>query len=323
MLSSSSRRILITGANGFVGRYVIESLVAAGYGIDNIVCLVHNASQNDDAPGLSVTGDISNREQVFGLIESIRPAAVIHLAAVALPAEARRDTQTAWRTNVDGTIALADALLRHAPSARLVFAGSAEVYGQSFNTCPLPIQEDAPLRPMTTYGASKAAAEIAIMQKARQGLNAICFRAFNHTGPGQPADYVIPSFARQVASIEADQTDPVLKVGNLDAYRDFLDVRDVANAYVRAIAEDVDTGPEPVFNISSGTSRRIGEILDALIARSKVDIRTEIDPGRLRPSEVERAAGDNKRAATRLDWEPAVPFDDTLQAVLEFWRERV
>ena len=323
METLKGRRILITGAGGFVGKYVIDALFAAGYGPEELCCLVQDQDRQTPMRTTTYSADISDRDQIFNLVKQVNPSAVIHLAAVALPADAKRNSLRAWRTNVDGTIALADAILSYAPQARLIFAGSAEAYGESFNDQELPVVEDAALQPFTAYGASKAAAEIAVMQRVREGLDAICFRAFNHTGPGQPADYVIPSFAKQIAAIESDRTNCSLKVGNLDAFRDFLDVRDVAQAYVRAIEADVAPNGKRVFNISSGTARRIGNILDLLISKSHVDIKIEVDPERLRPSEVEVAVGDNTRAKHLLGWQPLISFDETLQAVIEFWRKRV
>jgi GDP-4-dehydro-6-deoxy-D-mannose reductase len=155
---------------------------------------------------------------------------------------------------------------------------------------------------------------------ALRGLDAVRLRAFNQTGAGQSASFVVASFARQIACIEAGQQAPVIQVGALDRWRDFLDVRDVCAAYEAALAAPGVAGC--VYNIASGTPRRIGDILDALIARSGVTPVVEVEPVRLRPTDVERVAGDAARAARALGWAPVVPWDETLNQVLADWRSR-
>jgi GDP-4-dehydro-6-deoxy-D-mannose reductase len=153
-----------------------------------------------------------------------------------------------------------------------------------------------------------------------RGLDAVRLRAFNQTGAGQSASFVVASFARQIARIEAGRQPPVMQVGALDRLRDFLDVRDVCAAYVAALEAGSVLGN--VYNIASGTPRRIGDILDALLARSGVTPVVEVEPVRLRPTDVERVAGDAARAQRELGWAPVVPWDETLDVVLSDWRER-
>jgi nucleoside-diphosphate-sugar epimerase len=200
-----------------------------------------------------------------------------------------------------------------------VLASSAEIYGLSFRT-GTPLDENAHLCPANPYAASKAACDLAVGEMALRGLDAVRLRAFNQTGAGQSASFVVASFARQIARIEAGQQAPVMQVGALDRWRDFLDVQDVCAAYGAALEMENVSGR--VYNIASGTSRRIGDILAALIARSRSTPAVEVEPVRLRPTDVERVAGNAARAAVELGWAPIVPWDDTLDVVLNDWRQR-
>lgn len=313
------RPVLVTGASGFVGSYLLREMVQQGVEIDAMVAL---AMQPAIVSGFGSTEvvDITDREAVFRMIRAVNPSVVIHLAAIAEPARARQDQRRAWAVNVDGTCNLAHALLENAPDARLVFAGSAEGYGASFNRVEGAIGEDAPLQPMSAYGATKAAGDLVLSQLAYEGLDVIRFRAFNHTGPSQSAAYVVPAFAEQIAKIEAGLQPAVLSVGDLNAERDFLDVRDVVKAYVACLKIETLPPDNSVFNLSSGVSRTIQSILDELLALTSSRISVQVDPKRLRPSEVPHAAGDNSAARWALDWQPKIAFSQTLKDTLDALR---
>jgi GDP-4-dehydro-6-deoxy-D-mannose reductase len=233
---------------------------------------------------------------------------------------ASTDPLANWRANLMGTIALAEAVRSHSGHCRFVLASSAEIYGLSFRAVA-PLDEAALLLPANPYAASKAACDLAVGELALRGLDAVRLRAFNHTGAGQSASFVVASFARQIARIEAGQQAPVMQVGALDRWRDFLDVRDVCAAYIAALETGSASGG--IYNIASGTPRRVGDILDALIARSGVTPVVEVEPVRLRPTDVERVAGSAARAARVLGWTPMVPWDETLDVVLNDWRGRI
>lgn len=298
----------------------MDALELLGVQLD---CRVAVSVNSDSVPkaGRTVSLDITNAAAVGEMIAAQKPAAIIHLAAVAEPARAFRDRDGAWAVNVDGTRHIARAVMQHVPDARLVFAGSAEAYGVSFNGAEGGVTEDSALKPMSAYGATKAAADVLLSQMAFDGLDVIRFRAFNHTGPGQTPVYVVPAFAEQIARIEAEKQPPVMKVGNLDARRDFLDVRDVARAYALAASGRGDKGG--VYNLSSGMARSIQSILDELLSHSSADITVEIDPNRLRPSDVPHAAGNNSNVRRALEWQAEIPFEATLLDVLNYFREKL
>jgi nucleoside-diphosphate-sugar epimerase len=211
-------------------------------------------------------------------------------------------------------------VLAHAPACRLVFASSAEVYGRSFRT-GLALDEAALPAPLNIYAATKAAADLALGALAVEGLEVVRLRPFNHTGPGQSADFAVPAFARQIARIEAGLQEPVLRVGALDPRRDFLDVRDVCAAYAAAISAALEPGA--ILNLASGTPRRIGDILAELLGIAGIAAKVETQASTLRPGEIAVACGDSHAARAALGWEPRIAWETTLHDVLRDWRNRV
>lgn len=311
MLESQGRKraILVTGAGGFVGGFVCA--------------LLEERARTEPFAIQAAAFDLTDRDATHDAVASLLPDAVIHLAAIAAPREANADARRAWDVNFTGTMNLAEAVKRHTPKARFIHVGSSEAYGASFAGANAPLTEDAALKPVNTYGATKAAADILIGQMSYDGLNAIRFRPFNHTGPGQLDAYVVPAFARQIAEIIVNDAAPVIRVGNLEAQRDFLDVRDVARAYVDAALATGEVAPGTVYNLATGQARSIRSLLDALIAASGRAIEIEPDPARMRPNDLPVAAGDNKAVADGLGWSPRIPIETTLADVLMDWKRRV
>lgn len=302
----SSDRILITGASGFVGRHLIPVL----------------RERLPDAELHVATADIRDAQAVAAEIASILPDRCIHLAGIAAIRVAQSDPDRAWAVNLHGTLHLARAIASHVPRCALIFASSADAYGASFRSGQA-LDEGVPLAPLNTYGATKAAADLALGAMAADGLRVIRVRPFTHTGPGQAPDFVVAAFARQVARISAGLQDPILHVGALDTQRDFLDVRDVCAAYAACIARAEDLEPGIILNLASGTPRRIGDILQALCAEGGISPRIETDPERLRVSDIRLTRGDASCARNKLDWSPVIPWDQTLRAVLADWQNRV
>ena len=316
---SSPSRILVTGADGFVGRYLLRALRAAFPSTFLIACARDVVAGDADR---TLQLDLLDADSIADCLHEAQPDAVIHLAAAAIVSESFADPGRTWRVNVDGTLALARTLMRAHPETLLVYISSAEAYGLTFQR-GVALDEDAPFAPGNPYAASKAAADLALGEMALRGLSVIRMRPANHTGPGQSDALVVPAFAHQLARIEAGQQERVLRVGALDRWRDFLDVRDVCGAYA-AVLGHADQLPNGIaFNIASGTPRRIGDMLDALIARVGFDIEVKTDTARLRPTDVVSATIDPSRAKALLDWAPQVGWDETLDSVLADWRKRV
>jgi GDP-4-dehydro-6-deoxy-D-mannose reductase len=248
----------------------------------------------------------------------VQPDLCVHLAAFSDVAASFAAGDLAWRANVDGTRALAASLLTHAPACWLVHAGSADCYGLSFLS-GLALDEQAAFRPANPYAASKAAVDIALGEMGLRGLRVVRMRPVNHVGPGQSARFAVASFARQVARVAAGLQEPVIRTGALDRWRDFLHVSDVCAAYVRAVACAESLPPGSVFNIASGTSRRVGDVLGDLVRLGRVTVDIEEVAGALRPVDVVRACCSAAAAQAALGWSPLVAWDDTLAETLAFW----
>jgi GDP-4-dehydro-6-deoxy-D-mannose reductase len=312
------RRILVTGASGFVGGHVLRALRA---GFPQATLL--GTSRGEALPGWdgAVRLDLDDPPSAEAAVRQARPDAVIHLAARADVRAAFLDPAATWRSNLSGTLALAEAVLREAPEAPFLFASSAEVHGLAFRAGRL--DEEAPMRPANPYAAAKAAAELALSEMALRGLRAVRLRPVTHCGPGQGTGFVVADFARQAARIAAGAQPPVMRVGALERWRDMLDVRDVARGYALALARAETLEPGAAVMLATGVPRRIGEVLAALLARFGVAPRIEVEPDLLRPTDVERTEADAARAAALLGWRPEIAWEATLDDVAADWRARV
>lgn len=311
-------QILVTGASGFVGGHVLRALRGAFPGATLL-----GATRGEALPGwdAAVPFDLDEPATAEAAVRAARPDAVLHLAARADVRAAFADPSATWRSNLVGTLSLAEAVLRHAPDAPFLFASSAEVHGLAFRAGRL--DEEAPMRPANPYAAAKAAAELALSEMALRGLRAVRLRPVTHCGPGQGTGFAVADFARQAARIAAGVQPPVMRVGALDRWRDILDVRDVARGYALALARADALAPGAVIALASGVPRRIGEVLSALLLRFGVSPRIEVAPALLRPTDVERTEGDASRAAALLGWRPEIAWEATLDDVAADWRARV
>ena len=309
-------RLLVLGASGFVGRHFARAgLAHLGAGIE-----LRQTARNAE-PGFDAL-DISDRAAVRHAIVEWQPTHVLNLAGIAETHSAAQDPDLAWRIHLDGVRVLGAAILDTAPETVLVNAGTGLVYGRSFIGGE-PLDENAVLQPRDVYAASKGAGDLALMALAAEGLRCVLMRPFNHVGPGQVEAFVVPAFAAQIARIEAGLAPPVLHVGNLAAERDFLDVEDVVRAYALALVHGDALEPGLVLNVASGTPWRIEDVLAVLLELSPTRIAVEVDPTRMRPSDIPRALGDAGRAHRTLGWAPEISFETTLRATLEHWRARI
>ena len=314
-------RLLITGADGFVGRHLLVWL-RRKFPTAHIIAAIRQKDDNSLAlphADQVIPFDLTSKTHEE-MVASLKPNGIVHLAAQASVALSFDDPLAFWNSNLIGTVGLAEAVLRHAPHCRFVFASSAEVYGLSFQA-GTKLDETALLRPANPYAASKAACDLALGEMQLRGLDVIRLRAFNHIGAGQSDKFVVSSFAKQIAQMEAGRQDPVMQVGTLDRWRDFLDVEDVCAAYICAL--EAKSAPDAVYNIASGKAQRISDILTALLAQSRISPRIDIVSSRVRPTDVEYVIGDNSKAIRDLGWKPILPLDETLIKILKDWRSRV
>lgn len=284
----------MSGAKGFVGRRFDTRLRASGH----------------EVVGVDREVEITDADQVSASLAGARPDAVVHLAAVSSSAAANAEPELAARVNYLGTLVVLEAARVHAPGARVLLVTSGEIYGVAPVGSP-PFREEDPLAPRTPYARTKACADRLGARHAERGLDVVRVRPFNHTGPGQAPDFVAPSFARQVARIRRGEQEPLLRVGNLDSVRDFLDLEDVLDAYERLLDPAVAAG---AYNVASGVGVRIGDLLDQLIELGGVSCRVETDPARMRPTD--RAVGDAGRLRAVTSWKPQIPFRRTLEKLL-------
>jgi GDP-4-dehydro-6-deoxy-D-mannose reductase len=311
-------RVLVTGITGFAGSHLAERLVSRS---DEVHGLAHESPPFANLIAVRDRvriheGDITRLEDVQGALAGSRADAVVHLAGVAVPTEASADPVRAVRINVLGTAAVLTALEQH-PKTRLVLASSADVYGAPDR---VPVDEDAPLRPGNVYSATKVAAEALTRElAARHGAPVVILRPANQNGPRQHPGLAASAFAKQIAEAEAGVAEPVVRHGRLDAERDFLDVRDMARAYAAALELD-ESG---TFNVGTGQTVAIAEILETLIGLARVSIRAELDPSRVRGGEPTRIAVDATRFRQKTGWSPRIALADSLRDTLDFWRSSI
>ena len=311
------RRVLITGITGFAGSHLAERLVAAGDEVHGY------ALEDPPYPNLAAVkdvvrvhrGDITALDALRDAFRAARPDAVVHLAGQAIPTSAAKDPVGAVRANVLGTATIL-AALDVAPEATLVFASSAEVYG-SPNTAR--VDEQTPVHPLNPYAATKVAAEALVREAGdREGRAVVVLRPMNQIGPRQHPGLVASAFAKQIAEAEAGRGAPVVRHGSLDARRDFLDVRDMADAYARAC--DIRVKGAEIFNVGTGHAVRIADILTTLMALSRVALREELDPDRTRPGTANTLALDASRFRERTGWAPKTRIETSLRDLLDYWR---
>ena len=311
-------RVLVTGVGGFVGTWVAGAFVDAGHEVHG---LVRGEGPWPRLAGLPLKLHRADLvDPAFSpLVAEVVPDVVVHLAGMSFVPQAERDPPAAYRANLSGTLAVLTAVRGHAPRARVIAVTSGDVYGE-VRWGELPVVEETPLRPLTVYGASKAAADLAAAQWGRAyGLDVVRARPFNHTGPGQDPAFVCSALARQLAMIEAGRQEPVVRAGNLDPVRDFSDVRDIAAGYL-ALAERGRAGE--VYNLCSGEGVSIAEVIAILRTHTRVPVRVHSDPALRRALDVPRIVGSHARAAADTGWRPRIPLSDTLGALLEDWRRR-
>ncbi|HEX2172115.1 MAG TPA: GDP-mannose 4,6-dehydratase [Dehalococcoidia bacterium] len=305
----------MTGAGGFAGRYLVAELEARGHETFRWVRGAPVDGQVGDDKW--VVGDLTDEVLVREAVAAIRPDAIFHLAAQASVAESWRDPAETLRVNQLGQLYLIQAALDLEPRPRLLICGSNEEYG-IVRPDELPIRETNPLRPANPYAVSKVTQDLMALQYfLSHGLQVVRVRPFNHFGPGQAPSYVIPSIAKQVAELEAGLVEPVIKTGEPSVRRDFTDVRDI----VRGYADLIEGGtPGEVYNLGSGRDHSIADLVGVFQTLTRCHFDHQVDDALRRPVDVPVSVCDAGRARSAVGWEPRIPFDASIAAVLDEWR---
>ena len=290
-------RALVTGADGFVGTHLVA----------------HLHEQGDDV--IESATDITDRDALVRAVGEAIPEVVYHLAAQADVGGSWANPIDTVRVNVEGTVNLLDAA-RLAGAQRVLAVTSADIYGV-VDESDLPLTESAPIRPVSPYAASKAAADLMCVQAGLgYGLDVVRARSFNHLGPGQSDRFVASAIASRIVHNERSGGTE-LRVGNLDARRDFTDVRDVVRAY-RALIEH--GRPGEAYNVCSGVDRPVHELVDSLVSMARAPMSLVPDPELLRPADLKVLRGDNTKLVADTGWQPEIALEFTLRDLLEFWR---
>jgi GDP-4-dehydro-6-deoxy-D-mannose reductase len=306
-------RALVTGASGFVGPYLLAALGRAGYevvatGVDDSAPIGWNTQYQ------YIGLDIQNPEQAASVVQQVNADVVFHLAGIAFVPHAEADFDRALSINTAGVHNVMKALTRE----RFVFISSGEVYG-AFRPEELPLSECQPCRPLNCYAISKMAAEKVVERHAHQrSIKSVILRPFNHIGPGQSDLFAVGTFSKQIAMIKLGMQEPKLRVGNLDVKIDFLDVRDVVEAYAL-----MGKSGEGLYNVCSGVSVSLREVIKVLSELANVNVEIEIDPARFRPAERPEILGCNRRLNTEFGWQPKFELRQTLSDCLENWITRL
>lgn len=313
-------KALITGVTGFAGSHLAEYLLGRGDVDVHGTCRWRSRRENIEAIADRIhlhECDLRDATAVSELMGALRPERVFHLAAQSFVPTSWIAPAETLSTNILGQVHIFEAVRQHRLDCRIQIACSSEEYGL-VHPDEVPIKEENPLRPLSPYGVSKVAQDLLGYQYWQSyGLHVVRTRAFNHTGPRRGEVFVTSSFARQVAEIEKGLREPVLRVGNLDAQRDFTDVRDIVRAYWLALELGE---PGEVYNIASNKTYPIREVVDRLLGMSRARIRVEVDTARLRPSDVPILLGDATKFRERTGWRPEIPFEKTLGDLLDYWR---
>ena len=316
-------KVLITGITGFVGSHLTDFVLTKEnvevYGIKRWRSRTENIEHLKGKIILKEC-DLRDASSVRKVIDEIKPDWIFHLAGRSfVPVSWYAPEETIF-TNIVAELNLFEAVRQVGIDPWIQIAGSSEEYGMVYED-ELPVKETNPLRPLSPYAVSKVGQDLLGYQYFMSyGLNIIRTRGFNHTGPRRAPVFVCSDFAKQIVEIEKDLPDPTMYVGNLEAKRDFTDVRDIVRGYWLALEKGI---PGEVYNICSGKGYKIGEILDMLLGMTSNHIKIKKDSARMRPSDVPVLVGDSTKFRKEGGWKPKIPFGKTLRDIMDYWRERL
>lgn len=314
-------KVMVTGIAGFAGSHLAEYL------LQETATEVHGVIHRNDRRIAHLRdrlvlhrGDLRNALWVSEVVQAVAPDYLLHLAAWSDVGGSWRQPWTTYELNIHCQLNLLEALCRWQPTCRTLVVTSNEVYGL-VQSEDLPIDEETPFRPNSPYGVSKVAQDMMALQYWNSHrLPTVRVRSFNHIGPGQSDDFVASAFARQIAEIEAGLRPPVVAVGNLEAQRDFTDVRDIVRAYWLAINHGE---PGEVYNVGSGEAHPVRWLLDTLLSLTPAQVELVVDPARLRPSDVPVSVCTHRRLLAATGWRPEIDLHDSLRDLLDDWRGQV
>ncbi len=315
-------KVLITGMTGFAGSHLADYCLSRG-GLE-VYGMVRWRSRTENIEHLQgkvelVECDLRDATSTRGVIEDIRPDYIFHLAAQSYVPTSWHAPSESLTTNVIGQLNIFEAVRKMGLKCRIQVACSSEEYGMVHES-ELPIKEDNPLRPLSPYAVSKVGQDLLAYQyHMSYKMDVVRTRGFNHTGPRRGPVFVVSDFAKQIADIEKGLREPVMYTGNLEASRDFSDVRDIVRAYFLSLEKGK---PGEVYNICAEKAWTIRDMLDKLLSLTDAKIEVKQDPSRMRPSDVPRLLGDCSKFRADTGWKPEIPFDTTLQDTLDFWRKR-
>lgn len=317
-----AKKALITGIAGFVGSHLAELLLSKGF---EVYGLVRPRSKTDSIePILSKLhledADLMDTHSLYNLVSGIKPDYIFHLAAQSFVPTSWVSPSVTLEVNIVGSANLFEAVRKAGIDPVIQIACSSEEYGL-VHPNEVPITENNPLRPLSPYAVSKLAMDyLGYQYYSSYKVRIVRTRGFNHTGPRRGDTFAESNFAKQIAMIEKGKQEPVIHVGNLDASRDYTDVRDMVVAYLLAVEK---CDPGEIYNICVGKSIKIGDMLQLLLSYSKAKVEIKPDPARMRPSDVPVLLGDNSKFVAKTGWKAQIPFEKTMEDLLNYWRERV
>lgn len=311
------KKVLITGATGFVGQYLLKFLEKEGFAVFGTSFPENPQPWQKNIVYL----DLRQEKEVYELIRRLKPDWIFHLAAVSNVAQAWAKRREVMETNVMGYFHLLEACRLFQPGVRLLFVSSSDVYGQrEKREASEFLSENEPIKIINPYAFTKACGEwLSQFYVNCEGFQIIIARSFPHTGPGQSSDFVCSDWARQIAQIELGLVEPEIRVGNVNLERDYTDVRDVVRAYFLLMVKGK---AGEIYNVCSGQAVRLKEILDILLSQTSYEIKIVVDEKRLRPLDIARLVGNNKKIMDETGWTPQIPLERTLADLLNYWREK-
>lgn len=318
----TTKKVFITGIAGFVGSHLAELLLSKGYEVygllrarsktDHIETIINKLHLED--------ADLLDTHSLYATISRIKPDYVFHLAAQSFVPTSWVSPSVTLEVNIVGSANLFEAVKMAGIDPVIQIACSSEEYGL-VHADEIPIKETNPLRPLSPYAVSKVAMDYLGYQYYQSyKVRVVRTRGFNHTGPRRGDSFAESNFAKQIALIEKGKQEAVIRVGNLEASRDYTDVRDMVRAYLLAVEK---CDPGDVYNICTGNTIKIGDMLQLLLSMSKSKVTLKPDAARMRPSDVPVLLGDNRKFISKTNWKPEIPFKKTMEDLLNYWRERV